>query len=308
MSQPPSVHHQGSSAPSSSGPAGLTARRLIVYLAVLVVVLLGNFGLRHHRHIRFLFTREARAEGLTFKLDPQDKMVTLHILDHGNYEPGETKVFRSLLKPGDTFIDVGANIGWYALIASKIVGPSGRVIAFEPAPASFALMRRNAQINDCRNTTLVEKALSDKKGTLRLNLGETNKAHNSILKTAETRDSVEVEANTLDEYLEGDEGEIALIKMDVEGAEGFVLAGMRKTLEKHPKTAIIMEFFPSLLRQAGFDPGAMLREFQASGYEIQDIDEATGDLTPIREDRIRSLVESLEKGGAHINVLIKRPS
>jgi FkbM family methyltransferase len=277
-------------------------------LALLVGCLLLGFGFQHSRKIRFLVTRDVRVDGLTLSLDPQDKMVTLHILDHGNYEPAETRVVRDLLKPGDTFIDVGANIGWYTLIGSRIVGEQGRVIAFEPAPASFGLLSRNARINGCRNTILVDDALSNKAGKIRLNLGDTNKGHNSFLKTSETKESVEVDAVTLDAYLKGDKREIALIKIDVEGAEGFVLEGMKETLRNQPRMALLMEFFPTLIRQAGFDPAAMLREFLGSGYEIHDIEETPGQLTPIHEAGIPALVERLENGGAHINVLIKRPS
>lgn len=259
------------------------------------------------RRVRFQVTGAVQVQGLTLCLDPDDQMITQMILQDGTYEKAQTALLSSFLHPGDTFIDVGANIGWYILIASRIVGTKGRVIAFEPAPSSFELLRHNANLNHCGNTILEPKALSNKGGEFPLYLGATNKGHNSILKTSETRQSVVVEAVTLDEYLGNDEGEIALIKIDTEGAEGFVLAGMEQTLRNHPRTVIIMEFYPTLIRQAGFDPAGLLGRFHHAGYEIQAIDEVTGQPVPVRESQITTLATILEKNKKYVNLIVRRP-
>ena len=81
------------------------------------------------------------------------------VLSSGTYEPEETRLFRSKCRPGDTVIDVGANVGWYTVIASKLVGKKGRVIAFEPEPVNFAILKKNVLANGCENVILELKAL-----------------------------------------------------------------------------------------------------------------------------------------------------
>ena len=85
-------------------------------------------------------------------------------------------------------------------------------------------------------------------------------------------ETVTVEALPLDEYLKDVAGEIALIKIDVEGAEGFVLKGMQETFRKNPRMALLMEFYPTLIRRGGSDPVEMLHNF----YAEHDIGLATG--------------------------------
>ena len=257
------------------------------------------------RRLRFQLTGAVQVQGLSLCLDPGDSMITQIILHDGTYEKAQTALLSGFLHPGDTFIDVGANIGWYSLIASRIVGTEGRVVAFEPAPASFELLRRNAVLNHCTNTILEPRALSDKAGELALHLGATNKGHNSILETSETRESVTVPAVELDDYLRNHEGPIALIKIDTEGAEGFVLAGMEQTLRKHPETLIIMEFYPTLIRQAGFDPAGLLARFHEKGYEIKAIDEITGQPVIVAESQVTRLTDMLEKNQKYVNLLVR---
>jgi FkbM family methyltransferase len=260
------------------------------------------------RRLQFRLTGEVQAAGLNLRLDPTDKMITEMILRDGSYEHGETELLSGFLHPGDTFIDVGANIGWYTLVASRIVGAKGRVFAFEPAPGSFELLACNAALNHCDNARLEPKALSDKHTSISLNLGVTNKGHNSILKTPDTGESVSVEAVSLDEYLGSDPGDIALIKIDTEGAEGFVLAGMEQTLRKHPRTVLFMEFYPTLIRQAGFEPLSLLQRFHDSGYEIQIIDDEQAKPEPLPEARLKALATDLEKRREYVNLIIKRPA
>jgi FkbM family methyltransferase len=285
----------------------LMARRVSLVLALLVCFLLALFVGPQGRRVRFGLTGTVRAEGLTLLLDPKDKVITPFILDHGAYEPAETAVFRSLLRPGETFIDVGANIGWYTVLASRIVGPKGRVIAFEPAPGSFDLLRRNAELNGCRNVILEPKALSKEPGTLRLHLDDVNRGHHSILKLPELKRTIEVPAVRLDDYLKDDDHAISLIKIDTEGAEGFVLAGMAETLRRHPRMAIILEFFPRLLRLSGYEPEAFLRQFVELGYEIEVIEASSGKLVPIHSARIESVTDLLDERDEYVNLLIKRP-
>ena len=102
--------------------------------------------------------------GIKMYLDPTDKVITPTMLVLGNWEPSETSWFLRVVKPGDTFVDVGANAGYYTIIGSRLVGEKGKVYAFEPEPAMFALLEKNVRLNGLTNVVLERKALSNKQG------------------------------------------------------------------------------------------------------------------------------------------------
>lgn len=307
--QGPEHTTSGESRPRRLGRRRMTATRgLIAVLAVtagcLLVIYSGEIG----RRIEFMRTGNVRIGELTVCLDPKDGMITRMILDRGCYEPETSAMVREILKPGDTFIDVGANIGWFTVMASRRVGRQGRVIAFEPAPESFDYLRRNVQLNGCRNTILEQKALSNQRGKLELHLHETNKGGHSILASTERPHSVEVDALSLDEYLEGVGGKLTLVKIDTEGAEGIILHGMQKTLRSQPRMAIIMEYQPTSILRTGVNPTAMLCDLLGMGYEIHVIDVPSGDLVSISRAQVSKLSELLEGSQAHVNLLVRHPS
>ena len=134
------------------------------------------------------------------------------------------------------FIDVGANIGKYTIKIGNSLKMNGRVISFEPENDNFEMLKKNTKLNNLKNTTLINKALSDKKGKLKLYLAKGNWGHLSLVeKVGEKYEEVEVD--TLDNILkELKISKVDLIKIDVEGAENLVLKGALETLKKsHPK-------------------------------------------------------------------------
>ena len=163
-------------------------------------------------------------------------MITPALIATGVWERNQTEELREILRPGDTFIDVGADFGWYTVIGAKAVGPTGRVIAFEPVPQNLEFLRRNVAANGCANARIEPLALSNKSGKLTFHLSRENLGDHSMFSIADRPDAIEVQATTLDEYLRNDSGKIALIKIDTQGAEGLILEGMREVLQKHPET------------------------------------------------------------------------
>ena len=147
-----------------------------------------------------------------------------------NYEP-ELAILERLLSPGKTFIDAGANFGIYTMVASKLVGQAGRVIAFEPTAESFEVLRRNIALNGLTNVVAVQAALSDKAGTAWLHYG-TDPVRNSLGKDPSANGGGEyVTTESLDNVLQRAEVKrVDVIKMDVEGAEELVLRGADKVL------------------------------------------------------------------------------
>ena len=122
-----------------------------VALLVMASALAATWLPRGYREWRFRMSGTTTVAGLTIWLDPGDRVITPLTLERGEWETGETAEFRSLLRPGDTVIDVGANVGWYTLLASSRVGPSGQVVAFEPVPSALAFLRENVAANRLAN-------------------------------------------------------------------------------------------------------------------------------------------------------------
>lgn len=156
----------------------------------------------------------------------------------GDAEPEVQQALAELVKPGQTVYDVGANIGFFTILCSRLVGPQGRVYAFEPIPQNLATLRHNVALNGLGNVTIVEKALSSSTGTAEMFVSPWSAFHSLNVEGATKQEDhgpdvgeVTVQTVTLDEFLRG-EGVRApdLVKIDVEGAELIVLAGMRETL------------------------------------------------------------------------------
>jgi FkbM family methyltransferase len=152
----------------------------------------------------------------------------------GLYEPEAMEGIRRLVKAGDCCIDVGANVGYYTISLANWVGPSGLVVAFEPFPGNFAILEKNVHLNHLQNVVLEPSALSDCNGSLQLIFGveEQFSATPSVAGYAVEgdRESMQVPARTLDDYIIGLGRAPDFIKVDVEGAELAVLEGARRTL------------------------------------------------------------------------------
>src|SRR6266436_10400822 len=142
------------------------------------------------------------------------------------YEP-ELAYLERALSPGNTFVDVGANLGIYTLVASRIVGPSGRVIAFEPSVQSLPLLQKNIMLNSLTNVTAFPVALSEKAGRVRLYHAGSCPSGNSLGHHPSFPGGFEtVLAESLDDVLQRiPAGRVDVIKMDVQGAEELVLRG-----------------------------------------------------------------------------------
>src|SRR5215831_8820539 len=148
------------------------------------------------------------------------------------YEPEVTRALFSILKPGMIFFDIGANLGYYTLFASKLVGSEGEVHAFEPAPAQFRHLTLNARINRANNIRLNNLAMAESSGQRELFLSDGwNHGTHSFARVSEGSRSCRVLCSTIDEYAaRAGVARIDVMKMDAEGSELFILKGAKKTL------------------------------------------------------------------------------
>lgn len=211
--------------------------------------------------------------GIKMYLDPDDQVITPTILVTGSWEQNETALFLRTVKPGDTVVDAGANMGYYTIIGSRLVGEKGRIYAFEPDPSNFALLEKNVKLNGCTNVVLERKALSDRKGTLKLFIARENRGDHRIYQPeGESRSSIDVEAVRLDEYLREHKTGIDVLKMDVQGAEGHILDGLTGLLEdRKDGPTIFMEVWPHALRGMGTDASGMLRKLESHHYTFYNV-------------------------------------
>ncbi|MDD1721230.1 MAG: FkbM family methyltransferase [Euryarchaeota archaeon] len=164
------------------------------------------------------------------------------------YEPYVVRHFTSAIKPSDIVIDIGANIGYYTLVAARCVGEGGRVYAFEPDPANFNMLTENINANSFTNVVPIQKAVCATTGTTQL-LQKKPSTHSLFdHPLAPTKRSVPVETGALADFLstlsQADQQRISLVKIDAEGAEPLILEGLANFIKRKSTLTIICELIP----------------------------------------------------------------
>jgi FkbM family methyltransferase len=216
------------------------------------------------------------------------------LVAHGVYDVPFTRFLQRELRPGDVVLDVGANIGVFTLLAAQLVGPQGRVVSYEPDPDNLVLLRDNISMNYvARWVDVVPQAVAADAGavtlhrTLRFQGNSSLVEHDAGYRAAfavDEHDTVTVEAVTLDAAA-GDFARIDLVKIDVEGAEHLVLAGMQRLLE----SGVIRRVSVEIVRQRMGDGWTMLAEalqrYARDGWTYWTIG-ADGELEALSLDRL----------------------
>jgi FkbM family methyltransferase len=179
-----------------------------------------------------------------------------------------------LLRPGDVAVDVGAMIGYYTVILAKYVGPTGRVHAFEPDPDNFALLASNVELNGYDHVRCTNALVGSGAGRGQLWRAPSNRGDHHAFQTA-GRDAVDVDVVALDDVFDEP---VDLVKIDVQGYESHVLAGMRGLIGRSPQLAMLVEFCPALLIQAGTDPAAFIDDVRGHGFALYEIDDEAGEV------------------------------
>jgi len=185
----------------------------------------------------------------------------------GTYERQTQRLFVEHVKPGAVVFDVGANVGFLTLLASRLAGDAGRVFAFEPLPRNLAILREHVRLNRATNSTVLPLAVAASTGSARFLIGE-NPSQGNLGSTGE----IEVAMDSLDHLVEsGNVPRPDFIKMDIEGGEDDALAGAREVL-RTPGLIVVLsthgykhhEHCWSLLAEAGFDM-RLMRDGAADG-------------------------------------------
>ena len=197
-------------------------------------------------------------------LSPHDTGISKELAVYKIHEPLATQLLGQEIKAGMRVVDIGANIGYYALQEAHLVGETGEVIAIEPVPDNVDLLRMNVEANGYKNVRIYQAAIGAEDGTTRLYLA--SKFNLSSLISRDIHHAcIDTPLWTLDSFLE-QEGQIDYIQMDIEGYEAEALKGMRGILRKY-RPSMFVEIHPSIV---GGEPIIrFLEELKGLGYKTK---------------------------------------
>ena len=205
-------------------------------------------------------------------LDMQDPGISRTLLLFGRRELEHKLILHKVLRPGMTVLDIGANIGYYAIMESQWVGPHGKIVAVEPSPNNIKLLQRNVDLNRCKNVQVFQGAISDRCETRDFYMARSsnlNTFHNTGSGVHDlTGDTISVTTHTVETIMHGI-GKPDLLRMDVEGHEVEILAGMLPAIEQGRLNPMII-FETHITRyHEGHDMKSILTRIFNAGYRVK---------------------------------------
>jgi FkbM family methyltransferase len=222
-----------------------------------------------------------------------DLQITPSLLMQRKWDEPTTHLVERIIKPGDRFLDIGANIGYFTVFGAALVGGTGHVHAFEPNPRTYDVLTRNVRINRFSHVcTLHQSALADRTGSATIHTFVRNQA-GSTLSTLpdhlleewhERPVDCAVPLTTLDAVFADRKDVFSCIKIDAEGSEAMIWAGATRFFREHvnDRTLILHEWNPPALTGAGADPRALMAAFTRHGFSVWRRDERLA-ATPITD-------------------------
>ena len=208
-------------------------------------------------------------KGLKFPAGSKHQLAML--LD--DYEPDVVSLCRQYIQPGMVVIDAGAYAGYYTLLFSELVGPTGKVYAFEPHPENFDTLKHNSQQSRFKqNIVLLQNAVSDRVGTVQISAHKTDTAKTSLYSAEKNNISLTIETTTIDSFfVKYNLAKIDLIKLDIEGAELAALDGMQNLIASNNKLMVIVECSPQILARSGSAPTTLINKINNLGFTVSAI-------------------------------------
>ena len=230
-----------------------------------------------------------------------DHFIGASIAEQKIYEVHVTQTVRELLQPGCTFLDIGANIGYFSMLAASCLQNKGRIIAFEPVEQNRELFNLSVQANEFQNIDLYPYAVSDREQTFALDIGGRNSNSRIISAEQGALNKPVVTAVPLDNFLH-DLTALDVVKIDIEGAEPLAIQGMRALIEKF-QPHIITEFSPEMITQTSqVEPVTYLNLLVELGYTLQIITDSGQKSEALNPQQIMAHAENTP-GLAHLDLL-----
>jgi FkbM family methyltransferase len=196
-----------------------------------------------------------------------------------------------MIKPGMTVLDIGANIGVYTRFLAELTGPNGRVIAFEPEPKNFAILKR--AVAGVPQVTAVHAAVAERSGTLTLFVADDLNVDHHTYDGGEGRRGLDVPAIALDDYLKPGE-RVDVVKMDIQGAELSALRGAGRVLTENRDVRMVLELWPYGLARAGTSARELLQFLERRGFRYRLIDGANAASVGAKPDDYANLIAERE--------------
>lgn len=216
-------------------------------------------------------------------------VIERHLRTTGVWEPGVLHCIKTLVKPGDTFLDIGANIGFFTLNASRLVGPSGRVVSIEPSQRTAAKLLTNVLANHAANVLVLTIGAGDESKLEFLNIARRDNAGASSIRPIQGATGKEsIAIARMDDVLEALDIIPDIIKVDIEGAEFLALKGLRRTLAAH-HPVLIVELRELFLQEMGISRESIVEFLSELGYSPHSIDFYTGETCPVAAENSRAL-------------------
>ncbi|MFZ2170253.1 MAG: FkbM family methyltransferase [Methylococcaceae bacterium] len=209
------------------------------------------------------------------------------------WEAFETEIFCRLCRHGDFILDLGANIGWYTVIASRLIGEEGRVISFEPDKTNLTLLKKNvAMSGDVGAVKLMNIALGDREENAKLFISENNLGDHRLFCDGTLRESINVQVRTLDSLFAKSVHKPTIVKSDTQGSEARILRGAANLFKEGWRPILILEFWPFGLVKAGDDPLELWKWLVSLEYSLYELSEGYPKLVPLTEDRLHTRINS----------------
>ncbi len=218
-----------------------------------------------------------------------DRLLYLWLHQRGLMGAAENRLYRHLLRPGMNAADVGANVGLYSHLFSSLVGPTGTVTAFEPAPYPRACLKAAARRNRLQNLHLIPCAVSDVRGRADFAIDALHNGNSHLVRGSSRRGQPSVRTDRLDACFKTDF--LDLVKIDVQGWEPLVLRGMEGLLAGSHQPVIVFEVCLKMLRNNGFEVGDCLAPLRSAGLIFQLWNAGQSALRNVADNEILSLAE-----------------
>jgi FkbM family methyltransferase len=228
--------------------------------------------------------------------EARDIHISRQIREHGIWEAYETSLLWRFLRPGDCFLDAGANIGYYTVIAAERVGPSGRVLAFEPEPQNFSLLQKNLRLNGVQQRVHARRAaLSDRDQDLELHLHADNLGDHQVFPDESGRRVIPVSGLRGASCLADKVSTVNLVKIDTQGAEYHVTRGLMPLLKASgSRLRMIVELTPFSLQSAGCSGSELVQLLQQLDLPFAIIDHIEHRLVPCAAGELVDWCEAVD--------------
>jgi FkbM family methyltransferase len=248
------------------------------------------------------------AQGFPLMVHIDNSYMAQSLIMAGIHEREETEFFKSIASMTNTFIDVGANIGYFTVLMSRLM-PEGTVLAIEPDPVNLETLRRNVSLNRLQNTLIVPFALSNRPHTVTLFRDQTNLADVRMFPDTDLIVSADgIEAVSFDDYCQQNSLVLrvpAVVKIDVQGAELEVLQSMEGFFNKNQEVTLLVEVSPSVLEPAGTSASEIEQQLTDMRFQISllRVDGSTSEPLPPG-----GLVAAIKERGRGFNIVAAKRS